>query len=116
MAPELLLGGCYWPQSSGQRQTAKGPGSPLFPVGFATGFVVLRAISGSLGFGSVLTVPTSHPIYHGKGRGPTQLSTLFAGPGIPLQGEPASSHGCYLGMPLLFLPGCHHPRPSHSIQ
>lgn len=23
MAPELLLGGCYWPQSSGQHQTGK---------------------------------------------------------------------------------------------
>lgn len=67
MAPEPLLGGCYWPQSSGQCQAVKALAALRFQLLLPQGLLCRGQISGSLGFSSVLTAPTSHPIYHGKG-------------------------------------------------
>lgn len=110
MAPELLLGGCYWPQSSGQSQAAKTLAALRFQLVLPQG-LLCRGQS-QAPWVSVVCVDGAHESPHlsrmGRaGTPPSSLPWLFTVPGILLQVGPASSHGCYLGMSL--------PLPSLAI-
>lgn len=76
MAPGLLLGGSYWPQSSGQRQAAKALATLRFQSVLPQG-LLCRGQS-QAPWVSVVCVDGAHepPHLSWEGRGPAQPSTL----------------------------------------